>query len=124
VGSKLELHENGSELTGHFDSTENQGGGSFPLHGSIDPDVSQANRALSFSVAWNKDSQPSEFRSVTSYTGQYHKDGEFIDVVFLLANETTPEKSYASVFVGSDSFTKTAPTPEEASRAKKTRRRH
>src|ERR1700704_5787615 len=96
VGSRLELKENGSELTGTFDSTENPGGGGFPVHGSVDPDVHLPNRALSFSVAWIDGTTKPEYRSVTSYTGQYHKDGgvETIDVVFLLANETTPAKQY------------------------------
>ena len=113
AGSKLELHENGSELTGTFDSTENPGGGSFEVHGSIDPDGTRPNRALAFSVAWIDGSTPSEDRSVTSYTGQYHHSdldgGDVIQVVFLLANETPPKKAYASVFVGSDVFRRIGP---------------
>jgi hypothetical protein len=113
VGSRLELKEKGSELHGTFDSTESSTGKPFPLHGSVDPDTSLKNRALSFSVAWIDKSTPptSKNRSVTSYTGQYHNDKgvETIQVVFLLANETTPAKAYASVFVGSDIFTRTKP---------------
>lgn len=126
VGSLLELEEHGAELKGKFNSTENQGGGAFDVHGSIDPDGSLPNRALSFSVAWIKGSAPVEYRSVTSYTGQYHnEDGEeVIDVVFLLVNETTPAKSYASVFVASDVFTRNPPSDEEVKHAAKKRRRN
>src|SRR4029079_8090568 len=124
VGSRLELEEKGSELTGSFDSTENPGGGAFAVHGSIDPDHTPANRALSFSVAWIDGSTPPEFRSVTSYTGQYHDDDdvETIDVVFLLANETTPAKAYASVFVGSDIFPRKRATDDEMGGAVRAKR--
>jgi hypothetical protein len=126
VGSMLVLEEHGAELTGKFDSTENPGGGAFDVHGSVDPDVNQPDRALSFSVAWMKGSAPLQYRSVTSYTGQYHKgDGEeVIDVVFLLVNETTPAQSFSSVSVASDVFTRNPPSDEEVKRAATKRRRH
>jgi hypothetical protein len=113
VGSRLQLKEKGSELYGTFDSTESATGKSFSLHGSVDPNTSLKNRALSFSVSWIDKSTPpkSKHRSVTSYTGQYHNDKgvETIQVVFLLVNGTAPANAYASVFVGSDIFTRTKP---------------
>ena len=116
VGSRLELSENGDELNGYFESVENPGGGKFKLRGSVDPNVKLQNRALSFSVAWMADAVPDEFRSVTSYTGQYHRlpDGrEVIKTIFLMADETTPARQYSSVSVGHDTFTREKPSVDE-----------
>src|SRR5580693_10795158 len=82
VGSRLELHVHGARLTGYLASTED-GGERFPLHGSVDPDPHQSDRTLSFSIAWITPDAPDAFRSVTSYTGQYHADAEAIETIFL-----------------------------------------
>jgi hypothetical protein len=121
VGSRLELHVHGARLTGFFASTEDEGE-RFPLHGSVDPDPHQSNRALSFSIAWITPDESDAFRSVTSYTGQYHRsaDGEAIETIFLMADQTPPEKQYASVFVGYDNFHRESPSAEEVKRARHT----
>ena len=123
-GSELILTEEGSELKGTFDSVQDPNGAR-PLHRSVDPDPSLPNRTLSFSVAWIKGDASSGPVSVTSYTGQYHGGGgtsfkEFIDVVFLLANETSPAKEYASVFVGHDRFTRDKPPAHQIEDAVRT----
>jgi len=124
VGSKLELRVNGSRLEGFFHSTEGPGG-KYELVGSVDPDANLPNRALSFSVSWIASDTPNEHRSVTSYTGQYHRydqDGdEVINTVFLLADETSPKKQYSSTFVGYDNFERTRASEEQI--AKERRRR-
>jgi hypothetical protein len=114
VGSKLEITVTNSELRGYFHSTEGPNG-KFPLVGSVDPDSSLPNRALSFSVSWITADTPNEYRSVTSYTGQYHRSGgdEVIKTIFLLADETAPTKQYASIFVGYDNFARTEPTKDQ-----------
>jgi|HubBroStandDraft_1064217.scaffolds.fasta_scaffold43824_2 hypothetical protein len=114
VGSKLELTVSNSELRGYFRSTEAPAR-KFPLVGSVDPDPSLPNRALSFSVSWINADTPNEYRSVTSYTGQFHRTDEedFINTIFLLADETSPTKQYASVFVGYDNFSKTEPSKDQ-----------
>src|ERR1700722_16997635 len=87
VGSKLELRVTGSEIRGFFHSTEGPSG-KFKLHGSVDSDPSLPNRALSFSVSWINEDTPNEYRSVSSYTGQYHRAGgdDVINTIFLLAD--------------------------------------
>ena len=109
VGSKLELAVKGSELSGFFHSKEAPGG-KFPLCGSVDPDPNLPNRALSFSVAWITPETPKDRRSVTSYTGQYHRSHEVIRTIFLLADETSPAKQYVSTSVGYDNFSRTQPS--------------
>jgi len=111
VGSMLKLQVDGSELKGSFDSTEAHGG-SFTVHGSVDPDPSKANRALSFSVCWIRKNGHPKYRSVTSYTGQYHKlenGSEYLNTTFLMVDETTPEQDYASTYVGYDNFNRNKP---------------
>jgi Avidin family len=114
VGSKLEVEVEGTKLIGFFSSTE-EGKDRFPLHGSVDPDPRLVNRALSFSVAWISSDTSPEYRSVTSYTGQYHStpQGEIINTIFLLADETSPKKQYASTFVGYDNFRRSKPSEAE-----------
>jgi Avidin family len=124
VGSKLELAVNGSELRGFFHSTEGPGG-KFPVVGSVDPDPNLPNRALSFSVSWITPDTKKSYRSVTSYTGQYHRwedESETISTIFLLADETSPEKQYASTFVGYDNFGRNEPSAEDIARELRTRR--
>ena len=125
TGSVLNLYVNGSELTGYFYSLQVQPEEWYPLHGSVDPDQSLPNRALSFSVSWITDGTPSEFRSVTSYTGQYHSlpnGSEVINTIFLLQDETSPQKQYASTMVGYDNFVRVAPTLAEIEDEVRTRR--
>jgi hypothetical protein len=125
VGSKLELGVDGSKLVGFFHSTESPGG-KYELVGSIDPDPNLPNRALSFSVSWITSDTPNEFRSVTSYTGQYHRydrDGdEAINTIFLLADETGPKKQYASTYIGYDNFGRTEPSAEQVEKERRRRR--
>ncbi len=124
VGSKLELKVNGSKLEGYFHSTEGPGG-KYDVVGSVDPDPTLPNRALSFSVSWISLDTPNEYRSVTSYTGQYHRhdsDGdEVINTIFLLADETTAKKQYASTFVGYDNFVRTRPSAEQIEKERRIR---
>jgi hypothetical protein len=123
VGSKLELEVDGSRLTGSFDSAEAPGG-RFPVYGSVDLDSTLPNRALAFTVSWIQEGTKLEYRSVTSYTGQYHSlpDGEeVIRTTFLLAEETRPGKEYASTYVGYDNFKRTAPSSNEVKTARATR---
>jgi hypothetical protein len=118
VGSKLELEVNGSELRGFFHSTEGPDG-KYPLVGSIDPDPSLPNRALSFSVSWITPKTPRERRSVTSYTGQFHRSHEIIKTIFLLADETSPSKQYVSTFVGYDNFVRVQPAAAQVETERK-----
>lgn len=124
VGSKLELKVNGSRLEGFFHSTE-ASGGKYELVGSVDPDPNLPNRALSFSVCWIESDTPNEYRSVSSYTGQYHRydsdDDEVINTIFLLADETGPKKQFASTFVGYDNFGRTQPSPDQIKKARRLR---
>jgi Avidin family len=118
VGSKLELEVKGSELRGFFHSTEAPGG-KFPVVGSVDPDPRLPNRALSFSVSWITPDTAKGYRSVTSYTGQYHRwddEDETINTIFLMADETRPNKQYASTFVGYDNFGRNEPSLEDVKR--------
>jgi Avidin family len=122
VGSKLELVVTGSEIHGLFHSTEGPVG-KFPVVGSVDPDPTLANRALSFSISWITPETPKEYRSVTSYTGQYHQSDasgdEVIRTIFLLADETSPAKQYASIFIGYDNFSKTRPSASQIEKERK-----
>jgi hypothetical protein len=109
-GSKLNLEVYGSEIKGTYETPRCKGG-TCKIHGSIDPDSKQSNRALSFSVSWfDEKGNPigGNYRSVTSYTGQYHKfdNTEIIEVTFLLVNETSYTKEYASTFVHHDTLTR------------------
>jgi len=100
-GSQVILRQRGSYILGTF---TRKGGTAHRLLGSIVPQHSgQVGIALSFSVAWPSNNDP-KYRSVTSYTGQYHPDKGFISTVFLLADETLPNKDYAAVSVGTDIF--------------------
>ena len=119
VGSKLELVVRGSKLEGYFHSTEGPAG-KFEVFGSVDPDASLPDRALSFSVCWIRSDSSNKYRSVSSYTGQYHRfdDGEeVINTVFLLVDETG--KQFASTFVGYDNFDTTEPSPEQIKKARR-----
>ncbi|HXO00238.1 MAG TPA: avidin/streptavidin family protein [Candidatus Acidoferrales bacterium] len=118
VGSKLELSVKGSELSGYFHSKEGPGG-KYRLIGSIDPDPDRDNRALSFSVSWITPDTPKDRRSVTSYTGQYHRSHEVIRTIFLLADETSPTKQYVSTFVGYDNFSRMEPAADLADKERK-----
>ena len=101
VGSKVTLRQSGNYIVGTFTRED---GIAHRLLGSIVSEHSgEVGIALSFSVAWSSNSDP-KYRSVTSYTGQYHPDKEFISTVFLLASETLPSKDYAAVSVGTDVF--------------------
>lgn len=123
VGSKLEIKVSGSRLAGYFHSTEAPGG-KFPINGSVDPDPDLPNRALAFTVSWIQVGAKPKYRSVTSYTGQYHRlrDGEeVIRATFLLAEETPPGKQYASTYVGYDNFERTVPTSAAVKKARGTR---
>ena len=107
VGSRLVLAVNGSTLTGHFQSTDNPGAPAQPVYGSVNPDTSLPNRALSFSVYWPKSSNFAA--AVTSYTGQYQAKGGPSDTpqitsIFLLSTETEPKDNYKAVNVGFDIF--------------------
>ncbi|AXT60366.1 hypothetical protein D1816_08380 [Aquimarina sp. AD10] len=104
AGSKLFLASQGSILHGSF---TREGGRPRRLLGTIDnhQPIKDKGLALSFSVYWPSNNDP-EYRSVTSYTGQFHPTENKITTIFLLANETIPSKDYASVFVGNDVFTR------------------
>lgn len=110
AGSKLELKIQGSELMGSFTSTENPGP-AFDVRGSVDPDPNIPDRALSFSVCWIDEKTKSKYRSVSSYTGQYHHtDSEdIIETIFLLVDETSINKQFVSTFVGYDNFYRDQP---------------
>ena len=115
IGSTLNLIVTGSELTGWFSRASNPSD-TYVLHGSVDPDQSLSNRALSFSVSWIKEGTSSEYRSVTSYTGQYHRlpdSREVINTIFLLQDESTPQRQYASTMVHYDNFSRDEPTMAE-----------
>jgi hypothetical protein len=125
VGSQLKLEVSGSKLKGFFHSTEGPKG-KYALVGSVDPDPSLPNRALSFSVSWIRADTDNDQRSVTSYTGQYHRyesdDEEAINTIFLLADETSPRKQFASTFVGYDNFARERPSAKEIDKERKRRR--
>jgi hypothetical protein len=104
AGSRLELRVEESGLRGTFYRAED--GSARPLVGSVDPDASQPHRALGFSICWIADDESSPYRSVTSYTGQFHADRNEIATIFLLVDETSSQKQYASTFVGYDNFTR------------------
>jgi Avidin family len=123
VGSKLELKVNGSRLEGFFQSTEAPGG-KYPLVGSVDPDASQPNRALAFSVSWIDADRPNKFRRVSSYTGQYHQNSnreDVINTIFLLSDETRPRQQYVSTYVGYDNFERIRPSAEQIKKEKRRR---
>lgn len=73
------------------------GDGKYELVGSVDPDPNLPNRARSFSVSWTCPDTTNERRSVSSYTGQYHRfdpeGDEVINTVFLLVHERGPRNS-------------------------------
>ncbi|MGE5342674.1 MAG: avidin/streptavidin family protein [Candidatus Omnitrophota bacterium] len=124
VGSVLKLEINGKTIGGVFSSKQNPDGGYYSVNGSIDPDTTLANRALSFSVAWFNEKNPNPgYRSVTSYTGQYHQTahGECINTTFLMVDETSPANEYASTYIGFDNFCKKEYTEEEIRRELLTR---
>ena len=119
IGSQLDLQVNGSQVSGTFTRKGTQG----KVIGSVDPDPTRPNRALSFSVAWVQDvTPPQNFVSVTSYTGQYHKGEkprpDVINAVFLLVDETSAQRQFASTFVGYDNFFRQKPTPEQIEQRK------
>jgi len=112
VKSSLDLKVEGSTLSGSFNSTEDHSPLSFPLVGVVDPDPSLPNRALSLAVSWI-DKDTTKYRSVTSYTGQYHYNGakekEAINTTFLMVDETTEANQYKSTYVGYDNFSRKKP---------------
>jgi Avidin family len=114
VGSKLELKIQDSVLTGSFESTENSGG-KFEIHGTVDPDLEMPDRALSFSVCWIDGRSKSKYRSVSSYTGQFHRTDSdaIIETIFLLVDATSINKQFVSTFVGYDNFYREQPQSDK-----------
>jgi len=115
VGSTLILTEEPvGVLNGTMDSTQDLSGPE-PLHGSSSRDPQSDNRGLSFSISWpagksspDKEQFPS---SVTAYAGKYQKrsDGsEEIEVIFLIADGSTPGPLWQSVGISSDVFKRKA----------------
>ncbi|HWO20564.1 MAG TPA: avidin/streptavidin family protein [Kofleriaceae bacterium] len=111
AGSRLELEEQGSVLSGKFDSAQSPEG-FVAIHGSVDPDPTLSHRALSFSASWAAAGTPAGQRSVTSYSGQYRvsSDGsEEIEVIFLLVDDTKSSALWKSTHISTDVFKRTSP---------------
>lgn len=111
AGSKLYLNEDGSTLTGRFESTQDPDG-PVPVLGSLDPDQSASFRLLSFSVNWAQGDTPAGERSVTSYTSQHraedHGEVVCIEVTFLLVEDTPSTALWKSSHISSDVFKRTS----------------
>lgn len=106
VGSTLELQVSGGTLTGFFESTETNPSKKYPLTGLVDPDTARHNRVLAFVVSWIDNISSSKYRSISSYTGQFHSKDNEINVTLLITDETSIHKQYRSTLVAHDTFTR------------------
>ena len=90
MGSILNIQSvNGNQVTVNMNSTQDPTNRFFPGWGSIDSDVSRPDRVVGWSICWIYPGQPpSDYRSVTSYTGLYYEDSGIISVIFDLVDES------------------------------------
>lgn len=122
LGSKMVLSQNGSSITGTYQTAVGDASGIYELVGSIDVagDPEGNGQAVAWVVVWNNQPNGSS-HSITAWSGQYQTaDGnEEITTLWLLTQETPAHKDWASTSVNQDVFTRTAPTAEVALAAKR-----
>ncbi|WP_369221174.1 avidin/streptavidin family protein [Streptomyces sp. R39] len=99
----------------YFSATGHAVGG-YPLVGRYEAAaVPDRGTPLGWTVAWRNERTDAE--SVTSWSGQYHEDGEErICAAWLLTVSAIAANTWEATAVGQDVFTRRAPSPEDAGR--------
>jgi hypothetical protein len=106
------------QITGLYQSAVGDATGRYVLTGRFDTTPErETGTAIGWTVSWKNDVR--EAHSVTSWSGQFF-DGAQQQILtqWLLTSGTTQQDKWASTLVGHDEFTRTAPTPQEAAKAK------
>lgn len=122
LGSMMTLIENGSSITGTYQTAVGDASGIYQLVGSIDVDgnPSTNGQAVAWVVVWNNAANGSS-HSITAWSGQYQivNGEEEITTLWLLTEEMPSNADWASTTVNQDVFTRTAPSAGVALAAKK-----
>jgi len=106
-----ETSNNGSVITGTYQSQVGASGGIYTLSGITDEGTGDPTPNIGFTVSWVNPSNGNS-NSVTAWSGQLQViDGvEFIIAFWLLTQETNPANNWSSTRIGQDVFTRTQPT--------------
>ncbi|MFI1566524.1 avidin/streptavidin family protein [Streptomyces sp. NPDC020490] len=99
-------------IRGTYMSATGHAAGAYPLVGRYDTaDFPDHGTTLGWTVAWHN--ERSDAASVTSWSGQYHKEGgERICATWLLTASANPANTWEATAVGQDVFTRERPSPE------------
>lgn len=106
-----ETSNNGSVITGTYQSQVGEAGGIYTLSGITDEGTGDPTPNIGFTVSWVNPSNGNS-NSVTAWSGQLQViDGqEVITAFWLLTQETNPANNWSSTRIGQDVFTRTQPT--------------
>lgn len=106
-----EISNNGSVITGTYQSKVGDAGGSYSLVGVSDEGTGDPTPNIGFSVSWVNPTYGNS-NSVTSWSGQLQVIGgeEVITTFWLLTRETDPANNWKSTVIGQDVFRRTPPT--------------
>ncbi|MEV5845342.1 avidin/streptavidin family protein [Streptomyces sp. NPDC051985] len=117
IGSHMRIRTGpaGSVEGTYFSATGHAVGG-YPLAGRYEAAaVPDRGTPLGWTVAWRNERTDAE--SVTSWSGQYHEDGEErICATWLLTVSASAANTWEATAVGQDVFSRRPPSPEEAER--------
>lgn len=119
LGSMMDLHLEGSSVTGSYHTAVGEAQGSYPLTGFIDPRALNQSQAVGLVVAWVNESGSSH--SVTTWSGQFQviEGEEVLTTTWLLTHETEPTQDWKSTLIGTDIFSRYPPSKMEVEKAAK-----
>lgn len=106
-----ETSNNGSVITGTYQSQVGAAGGIYTLSGITDEGTGDPTPNIGFTVSWVNPANGNS-NSVTAWSGQLQViDGEEVITAFwLLTQETNPANNWSATRIGQDVFTRTPPT--------------
>jgi hypothetical protein len=106
-----QISNNGSVITGTYQSKVGDSGGIYSLYGASDEGTGDTTPNIGFSVSWVNPTYGNS-NSVTSWSGQLQVIGgeEVITTFWLLTRETDPVNNWKSTIIGQDVFRRRPPT--------------
>lgn len=106
-----QISNNGSVITGTYQSKVGDAGGIYSLVGISDEGTGDPTPNIGFSVSWVNPTYGNS-NSVTSWSGQLQVIGgeEVITTFWLLTRETDPVNNWKSTIIGQDVFRRRPPT--------------
>jgi len=114
VLSVNESPNNGSVITGTYQSKVGDAGGVYILSGITDEGTGDDTPNIGFVVSWVNPTYGNS-NSVTAWSGQLQiiNEEEVMTTFWLLTQETNPSNNWTSTRIGKDVFRRTPPTEEQ-----------